>query len=57
MGIFSDVRTEVGQIIVANVNKEVVDELLKPDRVALLEMIRKASPQMAQSPTVAHHHS
>jgi isocitrate lyase len=57
MGIFSDVHTEVGQIIVANVNKQVVDELLKPDRAALLEMIRKTSPQMGQSPKVAHHHS
>jgi isocitrate lyase len=50
MGIFSDVTTEVGQIIVASVNKPVVDELLRSDRAALLEMIRKASPQAAQSP-------
>jgi isocitrate lyase len=57
MGIFSDVQTEVGQIIVANVNRQVVDELLKPDRAALLEMIRKTSPQMVQSPKVAHHPS
>lgn len=57
MGIFSDVSTEVGQIIVANVNKQVVDELLRPDRAALLEMIRKTSPQMVQPPRVAHHHS
>ena len=42
MGIFSDVQTEVGQIIVATVNKQVVDNLLKPDRTALLEMIRKS---------------
>ena len=56
MGIFSDVHTEVGQIIVANVNKQVVDELLKPDRAALSEMIRKTSPQM-QSLRVAPHHS
>ncbi|MGA8065982.1 MAG: isocitrate lyase family protein, partial [Terriglobales bacterium] len=32
-GIFSDVHTEIGQIIVAQVNKERVAELLKPDRV------------------------
>ena len=57
MGIFSDVNTEVGQIIVANVNKQVVDELLKPDRAALLEMIRKTSPQTVRSPKAAHHHS
>jgi isocitrate lyase len=46
IGIFSDVHTEIGQIIVARVNKESVAELLKPDRVLLLEMIRKATPQM-----------
>ncbi len=45
MGIFSDVHTEIGQIIVARVNKESVAELLKPDRVLLLEMIRKSTPQ------------
>ena len=49
MGIFSDVQTEVGQIIVANVNKQVVDELLKPDRAALLEMIRKTSSHAMRS--------
>jgi len=53
MGIFSDVQTEVGQIIVANVNKQVVDELLKPDRAALLEMIRKKSSQVMQASRVA----
>ena len=57
MGIFSDVHTEVGQMIVANVNKQVVDELLKPDRTSLLEMIRKTLPPMERSPRVAHHHS
>jgi isocitrate lyase len=41
LGIFSDVHTEVGQIIVARVSREGVAELLKPDRVLLLEMIRK----------------
>jgi len=44
VGIFSDVHTEIGQIIVAQVSKERVAELLKPDRVLLLEMIRKTSP-------------
>jgi len=57
MGIFSDVHTEVGQMIVANVNKSVVDELLKPDRIALWEMIRKTSPPMVQPPKIAHRHS
>ena len=46
LGIFSDVSTEIGQIIVANVNKERVAELLTPDRVLLLEMISKASPTL-----------
>jgi isocitrate lyase len=46
VGIFSDVHTEIGQIIVAQVNKERVAELLKPDRVALLEIIRKTSPAL-----------
>jgi len=41
VGIFSDVHTEIGQIIVAQVNKEGIAELLKPDRTRLLEMIRK----------------
>ncbi len=44
VGIFSEVNTEIGQIIVAQVSKERVAELLKPDRVLLLEMIRKTSP-------------
>src|SRR5271169_1021059 len=44
VGIFSDVHTEIGQIIVAQVSKERVAELLNPDRVLLLEMIRKSSP-------------
>ena len=53
LGIFSDVNTEVGQIIVANVNKQRVAELVKPDRVALLEMIQKTSRQFVQSPPAA----
>ncbi len=43
-GIFSEVQTEIGQIIVAQVNKERVAELLNPDRVLLSEMIHKPSP-------------
>ena len=42
LGIFGDVHTEVGQIIVAQVNKEGVAKLLKPERTELLELIRKA---------------
>jgi isocitrate lyase len=57
MGIFSGVHSEVGQMIVANVNKQVVDELLKPDRTALLQMIRKTPLSEEQSPRVAQQHS
>jgi isocitrate lyase len=57
MGIFSDVQTEIGQIIVAHVSKQRVAELLKPDKAALLKMIGDTSPQMAQSPEVADRHS
>jgi len=46
LGIFSDVHTEIGQIIVAHIGTQVVADLLKPDRSALAEMIRKTSPQM-----------
>jgi len=40
-GIFSEVSTEVGQIIVADVNHARIDELLAPDRVMLGKLIRK----------------
>jgi isocitrate lyase len=43
LGIFSDVHTEIGQIIVANVSKERVAELLKPDRETLRALIQKTS--------------
>jgi isocitrate lyase len=46
IGIFLDVHTEIGQIIVAQVNKERIAELLRPDRTLLLEMIRKTSPAL-----------
>jgi isocitrate lyase len=49
LGIFSDVHTEIGQIIVAHVGTQVVAELLNADRFALAEMIRKTSPQPACS--------
>jgi len=42
LGIFAEVHTEIGQIIVGQVNKEGVANLLKPERTELLEMIRKA---------------
>ncbi len=47
MGIFSDVHIEIGQIIVAEVSKERVAELLKPDGEALVEMIRTTSARAA----------
>jgi len=40
-GLFSEVQTEVGQIIVADVNHPRIEELLAPDRVALWKLIRK----------------
>jgi isocitrate lyase len=40
-GLFKEVTTEVGHIIVAEVNPERVAELLNPDHVALLKLIRK----------------
>jgi isocitrate lyase len=40
-GIFSEVHTEVGQIIVAAVNHDRITQLLEPDRVALGKLIRK----------------
>jgi isocitrate lyase len=46
VGVFSDVHTEIGQIIVAQVSKERVAELLQPDRVALMEIIQKTSPAL-----------
>jgi isocitrate lyase len=49
VGIFSDVHTEIGQIIVAQVNKERVAELLKPDRAQLLEIIRKTATLQPQA--------
>jgi isocitrate lyase len=45
LGIFSVVRTEIGQIIVADVNRERVVELLRPDSDSLTELIRKRIPQ------------
>jgi isocitrate lyase len=38
-GLFSAVTEEVGEIIVADVNKERIKELLDPDRVALTELV------------------
>ncbi|MDX1890333.1 isocitrate lyase ICL2 [Mycolicibacterium sp. 050158] len=40
-GIFSNVRQDVGEIVVADVNQPRIDELLAPDREALMRLIRK----------------
>jgi isocitrate lyase len=40
-GIFGEVNTEVGQIIVADVNHARISELLAPDQEALRKLIRK----------------
>ena len=40
-GIFSDFTTEVGQIIVADVNHQRISELLAPDQESLCRLIRK----------------
>lgn len=40
-GLFREVNTEVGQIIVADVNPERIEELLGADRAALGRLIRK----------------
>jgi isocitrate lyase len=47
LGIFTLVRTEIGQIIVADVNRERVSELIRPEGDSLTELIRKAIPQHA----------
>ena len=47
LGIFSEVRTEVGQIIVAEVNRERIVELVRPEGDALAELIRNPATQPA----------
>ena len=43
LGIYDAVTTEVGEIIVADVNAARIAELLAPDRVALGQLISKES--------------
>jgi isocitrate lyase len=45
LGIFTVVRTEIGQIIVADVDRERIGELLRPEGEALTDLIRKPVPQ------------
>ncbi len=47
LGIFTIVRTEIGHIIVADVDRERVGELMAPDGEKLSELIRKPIPQLA----------
>ena len=41
LGLYEEIRTEVGEIIVARVNEESVKELVKPDSDELLKLIAK----------------
>ena len=41
MGLFSDVNTEIGDIIVAAVDRDFVKELVQPDSAALKDLIQK----------------
>ncbi|MEO5883962.1 MAG: isocitrate lyase, partial [Candidatus Limnocylindrales bacterium] len=47
LGIFTVVRTEIGQIIVADVDRERIAELVRPQGESLAELIRKPLRQMA----------
>jgi hypothetical protein len=47
LGIFSVIRTEIGQIIVADVNRERIVDLVRPEADSLAELIRKPIPQQA----------
>ena len=43
-GIFAEVHSEIGEMIVASVNAPRIAELLEPDRVALKKLINKTGP-------------
>ena len=47
LGIFTVVRTEIGQIVVADVNRERVEALVRPGEDALASLIRRRVPQPA----------
>ncbi len=42
LGLYEDIQTEVGQIIVARVNSERVKELVKPESEELIKLIAKS---------------
>jgi hypothetical protein len=50
LGIFATVTTEIGQIIVAAVDREHVARLVDPDREALRELIRAAGQPSERRP-------
>ncbi len=47
LGIFADVKVDVGRIIVADVNRARVAELVRPDGDALGKLVRKEAPASA----------
>ena len=47
LGIFTVVRSEIGQIIVADVDQDRVSELVRPGGEKLAELIQKPMPQVA----------
>jgi isocitrate lyase len=49
LGLFTTVATEVGQIIVAGVDRGRIDRLARPDRVALLELINGPLPARTEA--------
>jgi isocitrate lyase len=49
LGIFSEVNNEIGEIIVADVNRKRMEELLAPDGRALQELIQKRQEPEALS--------
>ncbi|MDH3459283.1 MAG: isocitrate lyase, partial [Gemmatimonadota bacterium] len=46
-GIYAGVKTEVGDIIVADVDSKRIAELLEPDRQVLMRLIDKTDPPPA----------
>ena len=47
LGIFTVVRTEIGQIVVADVDRERVEALARPGEAALASLIRRRVPEPA----------
>jgi isocitrate lyase len=54
LGIFSEVNNEIGEIIVADVNRKRIEELLAPDGRALRRLIQKQQePELLSSAEVS----